>query len=806
MDALLQDLRYALRTLAKAPGFTIVAVLTLALGMGASTAIFSVANGVLFRPLPYADPGQLVMLWETTAQLRVMMVAYPDYLDWRDRNTVFDEVAVYDRYRSMNLTGSGEPERLATGMASANLFRTLGVGLALGRGFRDEEDRAGAARVAIISDGLWQRRFGGVTSVLGQAITLDGNPYTIVGVTPRGFERGGAVDLWVPTGPFVDSSLLSRNNHPGLVAIARMQPGITLQRARDDIARIAGQLAVDYPASNRGVGVTVTPLREIAVGGARPTILALLVAVAFVLLIACVNVANLLLTLAARRVREIAVRCALGASRGRVVRQLLTESVVLAVLGGACGVLLALWGVALLRTNAVGIVPRVSAIGVDWRVLAFSAVASVAAGLAFGVVPALRSVRTGLTEALREGGRGATRGRAGLRGRRVLVGAEVGMSLVLVVAAGLMIRSFVELGRVRPGIEPHGLLTLDVALPQTRYPTDQAGRAFFRTLLERLSALPGVRAAGVGDPLPYGQGGSQAGVTLEGVPEAVPGENPLLDAAVVSGDYFRAMGIPLLRGRRFTDADDEGAPRVVLVSDALVRRFWPGLDPIGRRIHFGGAADTNEAWMSVIGVVGDVRRELEAAPRPEIYLPYSQASARSLSIVLRTAGDPALLTPAARRTILSMDPDQPVYDVHPMTERLATVLAVRRFRMILFGVFAAVALGLALIGIYGVMSHLVAQRTHEIGLRIALGAPQHAVRGLVLREAMRPVVVGLGAGLLAALAASRLLVGLLFGVRPADPLTFGVVTMVFVGAALVASYLPARRATRMDPMAALRTE
>jgi putative ABC transport system permease protein len=806
MEALLQDIRYAVRQLAKRPAFTAAAALTLALGIGTSTAIFSVANGVLLRPLPYADPDRLVMLWETTPQLSVMMVAYPDFLDWRSRSRTFDEVAVYNRYHSMNLTGAAEPERLAAAMASANLFRTLGVRPALGRAFQDEEDQPGAARVAIISAGLWQRRFGGAADVVGRTITLDGDPYTIVGVTARTFQLAGAIDVWVPVGPFITPDLMNRNNHPGLVAIARLRPGTNLQGSREDMARVAGQLAADYPASNQGVGVTITPLGDIVVGGARPTIEALLVAVGLVLLIACVNVANLLLALGTSRVREIGVRFALGASRARVVRGLLTESIVLALVGGAAGVGFALWGVAVLRAHAIGIVPRVSTIAVDWWVLAFSAGISVAAGLGFGVVPALRAARTGLTDSLREGGWRATTGRASLHARRGLVGAEVGLSLVLLIAAGLMIRSFMELDRVAPGIDPHGVLTMQIALPSAKYPSDESGRVFFRTLLERLSSLPDVRAAGIGDPLPFGQGGWQAGVTLEGVPEAVPGQNPLVDAAVVNGDYFQALRIPLLRGRRFTEADNAQAPRVVLVSAALVQRFWPGQDAVGKRIHFGGAADTGERWMSVIGVVGDVRRDLEAAPRPEFYLPYSQAQVGSLSVVLRTEGDPSLLAPAARRAILAIDPDQPVFDMQTMTDRLGTVLATRRFRMLLFGVFAAVALGLALLGIYSVMSQLVAQRTHEIGVRLALGAQPGAVRRLVLRQAMQPVLAGLGAGLLAALATSRLLVGLLFGVRPADPLTFGAVTLLVVAAALTASYLPARRAAGVDPVVALRTE
>ena len=811
MDTLLQDLKYALRQLTARPVFTTVAVLTLALGIGANTAIFSVANGVLLRPLPYAAPDRLVLMWQTTPQLPFMVVDYPDYLDWRHRGAMFSDIAVYNRYGNMNLTGEGAPERLGVGMASANLMHLLGVGPALGRSFVDGDDLPGAARVALLSAGLWRRRFGADSGVVGRRILLDGNPYVVIGVLPTSFRFAGGQDLWVPIGPFVDADMLNRDNHPGLIAVGRLRPGVNVQSAQDGMHTLARALAAEYPASNKDVDVRVTPLQETGgVAGARPTIVALLAAVAFVLLLACVNVATLALAAGARRVRELAVRVALGASRGRLVRQLLTEHLLVAFAGGAVGMLPALWGLAVLRTIGRGFVPRAEMIAIDWRAVLFTAVVSLLAGLGFGLTPALRASRASLGAALTEGSRSVGTG-AQRRALRTLIGFEVALSLLLLTGAGLMIRSFMALQRTEPGLDPVGVLVANVALPAAKYSTDERNRVFFGAVLERLAAAPQVRSAAIVDPLPYGQGGWQAGITLEGVAEDVPGENPLVDAAVVSGGYFGTLGIPLLQGRTFTDADGPGA-RVVIVSRALVERYWPGLQPIGRRLHFGPAAATGEQWMTVVGVVGDVRGELEELPRPQFYLPYTQAHGRAFSLVLKGtggtggAGDVSQLASLVTGAVAALDPNQPVYGIQPMQARLADVFAARRFRMVLFSVFAAVALGLAVAGIYGVMSDLVSQRTREIGVRLALGAEPGSIARLVVGHAIRPTLAGLTAGLVATLALGRLIAGLLYGVRPADPVTFAAVAVLLFSAACFAAWLPARRATRVDPMVAMRTE
>ena len=806
MDTLLQDLKYALRQCAARPGFTAVAVLTLALGIGANTAIFSVADGVLLRPLPYQAPDQLVLLAEATKDLPYMVVAYPDYLDWRQRNGVFSDVAVYDRYRNMNLTGVSAPERLAVAMTSANLFHVLGVRPALGRSFQDGEDRPGSEREVILSAGLWRRRFGADSAVLGRQILLDGNPFLVVGVMPAFLRFAGGPDVWVPIGPFIDADMLNRENHPGLVAVGRLRPGVSVATAQDGMHALARQLETEYPASNRGVDARVIPLGESGgVASARPTIVALIAAVAFVLLLACVNVATLALAAGARRARELAVRVALGASHRRLVRQLLTEHVLVACTGGAVGTLLALWGLAVLRTIGSGFVPRADTITIDWRAVAFTAAVSLLAGIGFGLAPALRASRGSLSVALVEGGRGASRP-GQLRALRTLIGFEVALSVILLIGAGLMIRSFLALQRTEPGLDPAGVLVANVGLPPAKYSTDERSQAFFDALLDRLATGPDVRAAGIVDPLPYGEGGWQSGFTLEGVAEEEPGQNPVVDAAVVSGGYFRALGIPVLQGRTFTSTDAAGSPRVVIISRALAERYWPGLPPVGRRLHFGPAAATSEPWMTVVGVVGDVRLDLERPPLPEVYLPYTQAHGRAFSIVLKGSGDAGRLAPLVAEAVAALDPSQPVYGVQPMQARLADVFAARRFRMLVFGVFAALALALAIAGIYGVMSDLVSQRTRDIGIRLALGAEQRSIVRLVLAQALRPTLAGLAAGVVATLGLSRLLAGLVYGVRPADPLTFGAVAVALLGAACIAAWLPARRATQVDPMVALRTE
>ena len=806
MDTLLADLRYALRTLRRSPGFTAVAVLTLALGIGANTAIFSVVNAVLLRPLPFHDPDRLVLLWERSPQLEFMTVAYPDFVDWREQSRAFEDIAVFNRYRTLNLTGVAEPERLATAVVTASLFPVLGAQAAVGRTFLPNEDHPGAPRTIVLSYGLWQRRFGSDPSLVGRALTLDGQSYTVVGVMPRGFQYPRGVEVWAPLGLFLDAGMRNRANHPGLVGLARLKPGVSLDQARVELSGIARRLGQQYP-TNAAIGASMTPLVDVVVGGGvRRTLLVLLGAVGFVLLIACANVVNLLLARGAVRSGEIAIRAALGAGRVRVLRQLVTESLVLSLTGGAGGLLIAAWGVELLRAFAPDSLPRVAEIRIDGWVLGFTLVLSMIAGVVFGAAPLVQSARADLAGTLKAGGRGTTAAPSRHRLRSGLVAAEVALSLVLLTGAGLLLKSFVRLQQVDPGFDSKGVITFQVALPPAKYPTGPATAGFFRQALERAEAVPGVTAAAWVDPLPFSTGGWQAGVTLEGVPEPVPGDNPLLNASVVSPDFFRAMGVPITAGRAFSAHDDERAPRVAIVNRALVRRYWPGQNAVGKRVKFGPASSASP-WMEIVGVSGDIRRTgLDAEAQAELYFPYARQPLRALTLVARTVGDPADYIRPLRGAVLALDPDQPVYNVRTMEQLLADSLVARRFSMTVLAVFAVVALLLALIGIYGVLAQFVAQRSNEMGIRVALGARAPDVVRLVIHQGMRPVAWGLAGGLVGALGLTRVLATLLFDVKPSDPATYAGVVALLAGAALLACYLPARRATKVDPVIALRYE
>jgi putative ABC transport system permease protein len=583
MSALLADIRYALRTMVKKPAFAAAAIGTLALGIGANTAIFSVVNAVLLRPLPFPNPDRLVLLWEKTAELPTMMVAYPDYLDWRAQNGVFENLAVYNRYRSLNLTGGGDPERVSAAAVSANFFATVGVRPEIGRAFLPEEDRPGAKAV-VLFHGFFERRFGADRSLVGRTVTLNGSPHTVVGVMPRGYRYPAGVDLLVTIGELGQKSLESRDTHPGLVGIGRLKAGVSLAGARGQMRTIAARLASQYPDSNSGIGAEVAPLSEILVGSSRPTLVLLLAAVGFVLLIACANVANLLLARAMARGREMAIRAALGAGRARLTRQLITEALVLSFAGGGLGLLAAGWSASLLKALAPKNLPGPPELPLDSRVLAFTLLVSLLTGLLFGLAPAIRLSRRSLEVSLKEDGWGLAGGSGRRQARGLLVAAEVAISVLLLVGAGLMLQSLAVLSRVAPGFDPTGVAVGNVSLPQRTYPTDEAARGFFEAAIARLKASPGILAAAAGDPLPFGPGGWQTGITVEGVPNPSPKENPLVNAAVVSPDYFRALGIPLVRGRFFSDADDLRAPRRVIVSRAMVERFWPGADPLGKRI------------------------------------------------------------------------------------------------------------------------------------------------------------------------------------------------------------------------------
>lgn len=804
MSNLLMDLRWAIRMLFRSPVFTLVAAIALALGIGANSAIFSVINGVLLRPLPLNDSNRLVLLWERTRQLSTMMVAYPDFLDWRAENQSFEDIAAFNQFRNMNLTGADRPERVPTAFVTSNFLDVLGTQPALGRGFSPEDDRRGADRTVVLNYGFWQRRFGGETAVVGTSIMLDGQSYTVIGVMPQGIQYPTSCEALVPFGLFLDESVLSRQNHPGLLGIARLKPGISVSQARHEMEAIAKQLEEQHPDSNADVGVSVRPIHEVVVGDISTTLFVLFGAVAFVLLIACANVANLLLARASVRRKEIAIRAALGAGRRRLIRQFLTESLLLSLLGGGLGLLLAVWGTGALRSVGPGNIPRSGEIKIDKWVLSFTVVVSVLTGLIFGLAPALMASKTDLNDALKEAGRGS-RGQGG-RFRSSLVVTELALALILLAGAGLMVRSFIRLLDVSPGFNPESIVTMNIALPPAKYATGPPATSFFRQLIEREQAVPGVQYVAYVDPLPFTSGGWQTSVVAEGQPAPAPGETPLINASVVSPDFFRVLEIPLINGRYFTDHDDDKSLRTVIVNQSFARRFWPGEDAVGKQIKIGGH-DSKSPWLQVVGVVGDVKRlGLETESRAEIHLPYLQRDLRALTLVARTSCDPMSLVQALRGEVLAIDKDQPIYGIRTMHQLVANSISSRKFSMMLFAVFAGVALVLAGIGIYGVISYSVTQRTNEIGLRMALGASPREVVRLVVGHAVMLAMLGIGIGVAASLALGKVISSLLFQVSATDPLILVLVSLLLMGVALAASFIPARRATKVDPMVALRYE
>ena len=809
MTTLLQDLRYGIRMLLKNPGFSIVAVLALTLGIGADSAIFSVVNAVLLRPLPYPESERLVVLRERSPQLEGMSVAYPNFIDWREQNSTFENIGVYRR-QSYNLTGRGEPERLIGAQVSADVFAAVRVSAARGRIFSNDEDKPGAAPVVVLSHGLWQRRFGGDLSILDQSLTLDGHSFTVIGIMPSDFQYPfRATELWTSVGQAAsDPGWQNRGNHPGLTGVARLKPGVTVEQAREDMEIVAANLERQYPDANTGSRVTIIPALENAVRSSnageriRPALLVLLGAVGFVLLIACANVANLLLARATTRQKEIAIRTALGASRRRIVRQLLTESILLSVAGGALGLLLARWGVKLIIAVSPNSIPRSREIDLDGRVLAFTVGVSVLTGIIFGLVPALQSSKPDLNETLKDAGRGSTGSRHLFRSG--LVVSEVALTLVLLIAAGLMIRSFYRLQQVDPGFNCYHLLTFSVSLPPKKYPEDQQKVNFYEQLAEKIRALPGVQTVGVSSGLPLGNNGWQTSFRVEGQPEPEPGHIPVTDACIATPDYFQAMGITLLKGRNFDEQDVKGGPRVTLIDEEFARRYWPGQEAVGKNIKSG----RNDPPITVVGVVRRVKMDglSEDSNRVQSYYPFRQLPNGGMTVVIRTANDPMAIASAVREQVLGLDPDQPVYDLNTMEQIRADSIAPDRLNLMLLASFAAVALILAGVGIYGVMAYSVTQRTHEIGIRMALGARQSDVLGMVIRQGMKLAVVGLAIGLGGAWLATRAMASLLFGVSATDPVTFIVISVLLTGVALGACFVPARRATKVDPMVALRYE
>jgi putative ABC transport system permease protein len=804
MEILLQDLRYAVRMLRKKPSFTVIVVLALAIGIGANTAIFSVVNAILLRPLPYKNADRISMIWMDNPKLGVSQDwhSYPNYIDYKEQNQSYEDMAAFND-RSFNLTGTGDPVRVVGVWATASLFSVLGVEPALGHTFTEAEEEPGKDLVVVLSNGLWQRRFGGDPGIVGQPINMNGVNRTVLGVMPASFtfpEKN--TELWIPIA--ISPQRKQARNAISYKAVGRLKPGVTIEQARSDMGAIAKRLDDQYFQS--GYGINLIPLHDQETRTVRPALLVLLGAVAFVLLIACANVANLLLARAALREREVAIRVALGAGRSRIIRQVLTESALLSLVGGAAGLLLAFWGLKLLVALSPADIPRLDQTGIDVRVLAFTLAVSLVTGLIFGLAPALQSSKSDPNESLKEGGRGSTGGVGGRRVRNLLVVSEIALSLILLIGAGLLIKSFMRLQQFEFGFNPDNLLTMRVQLPGSKYRDGKQVVAFYQQLLERMETVPGVQSAGTISSVFITDTPNSTNFSIEGRPVPVGAEQIEVPLDSVSPSYFKVMGIPLLRGREFDNRDAEGATPAVIINDTFARRFFAGEDPIGKRFVYG-SPDPKNPWITIVGVVGDMRRTgFDRAVRPETFLPEAQNPDNALTIVARTATDPAGFAGALRNEVWSIDKDQSVYDIKTMHQTLSEMMSQRRFNMLLLGLFAAVALTLAAVGIYGVISYSVTQRSHEIGIRIALGAQSRDVLKMVVGQGMMLAGIGVSIGLIAAFALTQLMSSLLFGVRAADPVTFALISFLLIGVALVACLVPARRATRVDPMVALRYE
>jgi putative ABC transport system permease protein len=793
---LLYDLRYGARQFAKSPGFTAVAVVTLALGIGANTAIFSVVNGVLLQPLPYPEPDGLVRVYEVVPQYGRFAVAPASFLDWRQQNRSFERIAALTT-GSATLADGDMPERVMNAMVSWDIFELLRVRPALGRTFVQEEDAVQKNHVVVLSHGMWQRRYGGDPRILERTIVLSGIPHAVVGVMPADFSfPSREVEYWVPLA--LDTARPTRGGH-FLAVIARLAGGITLDQASAEMKTIAERLALQYPDSSRDESAEVLALRDQVVGRIRPALLTLLAAVGVVVLIACGNVANLLLVRASVREKEIAIRTALGAGRRRLVMQMLAESLVLAGAGGALGLLLAYAAIGPLRSLGVGSIPRLDNVAIDGYVLLFTMLLCLVTGVFFGLVPAWQASRTNVSEVMKEGGRSA--GTSGGRWvRNTLVMTEVALSLVLLVGAALLLRSFSRLTAVDPGFSADRVLTFRVSLPIAAYKEEAQRSVFFDRLLERLRAAPQVVSAGIVQSLPI-RDDYVLSFTVRGRPTE-PGRENSANYRAVSSGYFESLGVPLRRGRTFTDRDAPGMPMVAVVDEAFVRRHLAGVDPIGQAIDIGNGTD---GFYEIVGVVGDVRYDgLEADANPTMYVPFKQDVFSSMWVVLRTDGEPAALTGTARAVLKDIDPQVPAYLVSPLTAIVDGSLDQRRFSMFLLTLFALIALFLAAVGLYGVISYTVSQRTQEIGLRLAIGAPRGHLLGMVIGQGMRLVVAGIAVGLAGALALARFVSTMLFGVTPFDPPSYASTAVVLLGVAAVACYVPARRAMRVDPIVALR--
>jgi putative ABC transport system permease protein len=812
MESFLQDCRYALRMLVRSPGFTLIAVLALALGIGANSAIFSIVNAVILKPLPYEKPEQLVQLWMRFTNIGIPndqnWVSAPEFVDLQQNQSLSHLAAISSD--SFNINISGAPERIDSAVVSTSFFPLLGVQAQLGRVFLPEEGQPGRQHVVLLSDGLWRRRFGADPAIPGRKLVMNGQSYLIVGVLPRDFHLPLESEVWTPL--VFSNDDLSPNNRGShqYEVIARIKPSLGLDQARADMDVVSQRIIEqhpEYPYRQFNFRVLTIPLLEQQIGDIRTALWVLMSAVGLVLLIACTNVANLLLVRASSREREIAVRQALGVSRWRLIRQLLTESAILGLMAGMIGLFLGYWALRLLTTLAATSFPRVVEAHMDFRVLAFTLLVSLATGILFGLAPAFSS-RHVTHDALKEGGRGGTAGAGSQRLRGALVVAEVALSLTLLVGAGLLIRSFLRLQEVDTGFRPEGVLTMRISLPEQKYAKIEQTRTFYRELLDRVRRLPGVDAAGGATGLPLSGAGGSGTTTVDS--QAVQGQDasPEADQRPVFAGYFEALGIPLVRGRYFEQRDNEKGAPVAIIDETMAKTYWPNGDAIGKRIKQGGR-ESNQPWRTIVGVVRHVRyRTLESPSRVEFYWPYDQTSFAlgSMSLAIHTSSDPRSLAGVVQRQVQALDRDQPVYHIRTMGELMSESMARRRLSMLLLAIFAGVALALAAVGIYGIMSYSVAQRAHEVGIRIALGASSSDVVRMVLGQSLGLTVAGIFVGLLGSLALTNFLSSLLFNVKATDAMTFLIVAVILAVVALVASFVPAYRATTVDPVNALRQE
>jgi putative ABC transport system permease protein len=808
MEALLQDLRYGIRTLAKIPGFTIVAVLTLALGIGANTAIFSVVDAVLLRPLPYPQPDRLFVLYQTLPQdpAQNTGVSYPNYLDWAQQNDAFESMAAV-RGNVLALSGQGEPTNIATGSVTSDYFDVLRVKPLLGRTLQASDDALDANPVVVMSESLWRARFGADPAIVGRTITLDQHPITVAGIVPAYFHPSvpdAAAQLWVPLredGVFSDMRARRRGHY--LSALGRLKPGVTAAQAQSEMAAMEQRLAEQFPNENKGWGIRIVSLQADMAGNVQTALLVLLGAVGFVFLIACANVASLQLARAAARQKEIAIRVALGAGRRRLLRQFLTESVLLSVIGGAVGLVLAYEALRGLIAWLPADLPRISEIHVDARVLAFGLALSVLSGVIFGLAPAWHGTESRLAEAL-EGARGTGEGRTSRHARNIFVAAETALAIVLLVGAGLLIRSFARLQQVNVGFNPAQLLTARIGLPRAQYAKPEQWISFYQQTLERMNGLPGAQEAAVAVPLPLSDSYINLAFAVDGRPPRTKSDAPTADFVAISPNYFHVLQVPLLRGREFSDADSESGAKVCVISSSLAQQLFPNQSALGQRIIIGYPTD---ATREIVGIVGDVKdSDLSARQSAQIYVPFVQNPFWAADIAVRARGNPSALSSVLREQIRGIDSALPVAEVRPMEAVIGSSVAQPRFRTALLSLFGAAALLLAAIGIYGVLAYTVAQQTREIGIRMALGANPGRVLRLVLARGLRLAGAGTVIGVLAALMLTPLLNSLLFGVSATDPLTFAAVAGLLLGVALLACYVPARRAMRVDPMVALRYE